>query len=267
MAPRHSFSILLVAILLVGETIVAVVVISQNYTTILRNCSTSDNYTVASSCKINLVKLMANLEPDSVDDHGFRMSSAGEPPDAIFGLTMCYADKNWDQCQKCLRAGIASMPETCPSSQKMMVSYRACALRYTNESFFSVADVSRTTVESYAPIDPNATDMVGMNTTRLKLIVRLTRKAAASSPLLQANESVVSRDSDGIPQMVYRLAQCTRDLIVGECTRFLTYFMGKLLSSRPNHTSGAVMGYNCYYIRRDLNITFPPSHPPPSTSP
>jgi hypothetical protein len=166
MAPRHSFSILLVAILLVGETIVAVVVISQNYTTILRNCSTSDNYTIASSCKINLVKLMANLEPDSVDDHGFRMSSAGEPPDAIFGLTMCYADRNWDQCQKCLRAGIASMPETCPSSWKMMVSYRACALRYTNESFFSVADVSRTTVESYAPIDPNATDMVGMNTTR-----------------------------------------------------------------------------------------------------
>jgi hypothetical protein len=117
MAPRHSFSILLVAILLFTETTVAVVVISQNYATILCNCSTSDNYTIASSYKMNLVKLMANLEPDSVDDHGFRMSSAGEPPDAIFSLTMCYADSNWDQCQKCLRAGIASMPETCPSSR------------------------------------------------------------------------------------------------------------------------------------------------------
>jgi hypothetical protein len=112
--------------------------------------------------------------------------------------------------------------------------------------------------------------MFAMNTTRLKLMVRLTRKAAASSPLLQANEGVVFRDFDGIPQMVYRLAQCTRDLIAGECTRCLTYFMGKLLSSCPNHTSGAVMGYNCYLvyqIGRDLNITFPPSHPPPSTSP
>jgi hypothetical protein len=89
MAPRHSFSILLVAILLFTETTVAVVVISQNYATILCNCSTSDNYTIASSYKMNLVKLMANLEPDSVDDHGFRMSSAGEPPDAIFSLTIC----------------------------------------------------------------------------------------------------------------------------------------------------------------------------------
>jgi hypothetical protein len=112
--------------------------------------------------------------------------------------------------------------------------------------------------------------MVGMNTTRLKLMVRLTRKATASLPLLQANESVVFRDPNGIPQMVYGLAQCTRDLSAGECTRCPTYFMGKILSSRPNHTSGAVKGYGyylVYQIGRDLNITFPPSHPPPSTSP
>ncbi|CAN6338254.1 unnamed protein product [Urochloa humidicola] len=263
MAPRHSFSILLMTISLFTKT--AMVVFSQNYTAILHNCSSAGNYTVASSYQANLVKLMADLEPGTIEDHGFTTRPEGNPPDTIFGLAMCYADSNWDQCQKCLTSAIANMQVTCPFSQEMKVCYKACVLRYSNESFYSLADLSAA-VESYAQIGANVTNMVGMNATRLRLMHRLSGKAA-DSPLRWANESLAFRDSDGSSRVMFGLAQCTRDLSASECSKCLIYFVAKLSSSRPNHTYGAVKGYSCYIayqIGKDLGITFPPA--PPSIS-
>ncbi|CAL4892385.1 unnamed protein product [Urochloa decumbens] len=263
MAPWHSFSILLIAISLFAQT--AVVVVSQNYTAALRNCSIAGKYPVASLSKTNFVRIMADLEPGSNETHGFTTRSEGNPPDTIFGLTMCYADSNWDQCQKCLRAAIASMPETCPFSRHMKACHKACILRYSNESFFSIADLSGA-MESYTQTGANVTNMVRMNTTRLTLMHRLSRKAADST-LRLANESMEFNDSDGSSRMIFGLAQCTRDLNASECNRCLTYFVAKLSSSRLNHTYGAVKGYSCYIvyqIGKDLGITIPPAPPPTS---
>jgi hypothetical protein len=63
-----------------------------------------ENYNMVSSYKKNLFKLMADLEVGAINNCGFNKSKSGNPPDAIFGLTMCYADSNWDQCQKGLKA-------------------------------------------------------------------------------------------------------------------------------------------------------------------
>nr|CAB3465754.1 unnamed protein product [Digitaria exilis] len=257
MAPRRFFSFLLTAIALFANTVV--VVVSQNYTAVRSNCSTTGNYTVASLYQVNLFKLMHDLEAGAIENRGFNTSQAGDPPDAIFGLTMCYADVNLDQCQKCIEAATASAEQTCPFSRRMMAYYKACILRYSDESFSSVADLS---VASYTPIDVNATDMAGMNTTRWKLMVGLIRQASNSS-LRWANGSVVFSDSDGSSQKLYGLVQCTNDLSASECTRCLTDFTAKLSSSHSNGTNyGAVKGYSCYVvyqIGRKLGITIPPA--------
>ncbi|CAN6355957.1 unnamed protein product [Urochloa humidicola] len=180
--------------------------------------------------------------------------------------TMCYADSNWDQCQKCLRAAIASMPQTCPFSWEMKACYKACVLRYSNETFFSIADLSGA-VETYEQIGANVTNIVDMNTTRLRLM-RWLAIEAAGSPLRQANGSDEFKDNDGSSRVMFGLAQCTRDLSSSECSRCLTYFVAKLSSSHLNHSYGAMKGYSCYIVYQigeDLGITIPPA--PPSTSP
>jgi len=141
----------------------------------------------------------------------------------------------------------------------------ACVLRYSDESFFSVADLN---VAYYGWISAYVTDMVGLNATRWTLMSRLVGEASGS-PLRLANQSEVFKDSDGSSQLMYGLAQCTRDLNASECTRCLTYLVAELSSSRPNNTYGAVKGYSCYVeyqIGRDLGIMLPPP-PPPEPSP
>jgi len=264
MTPRRFFLVaLLTAISLFDRT--ALLAVSQNYTVAWPYCSTTGNYTVASSYQVNLVKLMADLQAGAIDNRGFNVSMAGKSPDTVFGLIMCYADRTWDQCQNCVRASTAGVQQTCPFSREMKACYDACVLRYSNESFLSVADLN---VAFYVWKDAYVTDMVGMNATRWTLMSRLMGEAS-SSPLRLANQSEVFQDSDGSSQLMYGLVQCTRDLNASECTRCLTYLVAELSSSRPNNTYGAVKGYSCYVeyqIGRDLGIMLPPP-PPPEPSP
>jgi len=264
MTPRRFFLVaLLTAISLFDRT--ALLAVSQNYTAAWPYCSTTGNYTVASSYQVNLVKLMADLQAGAIDNRGFNVSMAGKSPDTVFGLIMCYADRTWDQCQNCVRAATAGVQQTCPFSREMKACYDACVLRYSNESFLSVADLN---VAFYVWKDAYVTDMVGMNATRWMLMSRLMGEAS-SSPLRLANQSEVFQDYDGSSELMYGLAQCTRDLNASECTRCLTYLVAELSSSRPNNTYGAVKGYSCYVeyqIGRDLGIMLPPP-PPPEPSP
>ena len=97
MTPRRFFLVaLLTAISLFDRT--ALLAVSQNYTAAWPYCSTTGNYTVASSYQVNLVKLMADLQAGAIDKRGFNVSMAGNSPETVFGLIMCYADRSWDQC-------------------------------------------------------------------------------------------------------------------------------------------------------------------------
>jgi hypothetical protein len=64
----------------------------------------------------------------------------------------------------------------------MKASYEACILKYSDESFFSVADLR---VASYISFDVNATNIATMNATRWRPMGHLDRKgiwlATASS--------------------------------------------------------------------------------------
>jgi hypothetical protein len=97
---------------------------------------------------------------------------------------------------------------------------------------------------------------------------------AASSLLRFANGSKEYTDSQGnAQQVIYGLAQCTRDLNDSMCSECLQNMVIELNSSRPNNTYGAVKCYSCYVaysIREDVGITVPlppPPPPPPLTVP
>ncbi|KAL6643505.1 hypothetical protein ACP70R_018271 [Stipagrostis hirtigluma subsp. patula] len=77
------------------------------------------------------------------------------------------------------------------------------------------------------------------------MMYRLTAQATGSLRLF-VNRSEGHTDLPGVSQMIYGLAQCTRDLSDNECTRCLTKFVPELSNMHPNNTLGDVNGGNCY---------------------
>ncbi|XP_062204575.1 L-type lectin-domain containing receptor kinase IX.1-like [Phragmites australis] len=267
MAPRRI--LLLAVVLLFCGT--AVVVVGERYLPGAKVCSTTGNFTIYGQYQVNLGDLMGDLPPRAIANRGFFDSTIGSAPDTIFGLTMCYADRNWAECQSCLQVAAAGVQHVCPLSRQVKACYDACVLRYSNESFLSVADLDM----AWYVLSPNSfvTDMASMNATRWSLMTGLVAEAASSS-LRFANDSKGYTDSRGDSQVIYGLTQCTRDLNASECTRCLTYFIPELSRLLPNYTYGTVKGYSCYLayqIGKDLGITIPPEIaapplPPPSTT-
>ncbi|KAK1663894.1 hypothetical protein QYE76_052053 [Lolium multiflorum] len=184
-------------------------------------CSNTDNYTMASQYQVNLAQLMSDLPRNAIDNGGFAKRTAGEAPDKVFGLIMCYADQNWTDCQNCIRAAAAGIQQTCPFSLVARSCYDGCVLQYSNENFFSVAN---TTVAYYfvEPAPVNNTD--SMEAIRSKLMRRLTAEAAGS-PRWWANGKDRYTDSQGKPQELYGFTQCTRDLNASECISFNNYLL------------------------------------------
>ncbi|CAL4899544.1 unnamed protein product [Urochloa decumbens] len=77
-------------------------------------CSTTGNYTIDSPYQVNLVNLMHDLESGAIASGGFNDSAAGQAPDAVFGLIMCYADRNSTECQNCLQKTTSKVQLICP---------------------------------------------------------------------------------------------------------------------------------------------------------
>ncbi|KAL6643507.1 hypothetical protein ACP70R_018273 [Stipagrostis hirtigluma subsp. patula] len=268
MATLHFLVVHLAFALLISK---AMVVLGAEYDKAGANyCSTLGNFTANSQYQVNLGNLLSDIPPRAVANRGYANSTTGNGPDTIFGLSMCYADYDWIQCQDCLRSSARWVPRLCPTSRVAKAIYDACILRYSDEPFLSIADL-KSAYHVYS--NSFVTDAASMNTTRWSMMSRLTAQAAGSS-LRFANGSEGYTDSQGASQMIYGLAQCTRDLSDGECTRCLTMFVAELSATRPNNTLGVVKGYSCYVryqVGQAFEITIPPKiaapPPPPGLSP
>ncbi|KAG2629131.1 L-type lectin-domain containing receptor kinase IX.1-like [Panicum virgatum] len=269
MAHRRSFLILLTIVSsFAGASVVLVA--GQHYTAYEPNCSTTGNYTTGSQYQVNLVKLMSELPSSALANRGFHYGTAGEAPDTVFGLAMCYSVLNWTACGNCIRAAAAGVQQACPFSREMSSFYdEACILRYSGAPFAAAADTGVTFYEWEE--GSVVADPAGFNASRWELVGRLAGEAAAS-PLRLANGSLGYTDSHGIAQVLYGLAQCTRDLNASECSRCLQSFLADVSISLPNSTYGSAMGYSCYVacsVGDELSITIPPAMTaprPPSRS-
>ncbi|KAI4963176.1 hypothetical protein ZWY2020_017041 [Hordeum vulgare] len=185
----------------------------------------------------------------------------------------CYADRSWNQCRDCLSAAANGIQQSCPFGRQMKGAYDACLLRYSNESFVSVADL---TVAFYSWDYAKRDYPASMSDTRWHLLTRLAEEAARS-PLRLANGSVPYAVTSQSPTTtMHGMVQCTRDLNASECIRCLTAFVSNLSSVFSRNTGGLIKGYSCYAIYNIgdgdfLRVTLPPpsnispgAQPPPS---
>jgi len=283
-SPSFQTAALTVVLLLAASAGDAAGVVSQpnftcyttgNYKTCYVNrqeCSTSGNFTAGSQYQANLLNLTAELPASTIANDGFAEMTAGSAPDRVFGLAMCYADRNFTQCQDCLLNVSGHVQQECPFSREAKISRDACVLRYSDLPFFSDADreiVSYASTE--ASPDPFVRDVAAMSAERWTLMMAGLVPEAASSLVRLANGSKEYTDSQGKAQEIYGLAQCTRDLNASMCSECLKNMVIEINSSRPNNTYGAVKCYSCYAaysIGEDLGITIPlPPPPPPRRKP
>ncbi|GJN35075.1 hypothetical protein PR202_gb23808 [Eleusine coracana subsp. coracana] len=116
----------------------------------------------------------------------------------IFGLTMCYANRTWTDCNQCLVDGVSSagVRQACADSREAKFCYDACFLRYSDQSFFAVGDLG---ISHYVYVNSYVSDMKSMNASRWSLLTGLVPEAS-SSPLRFANSKVYT-DSQGNTQV------------------------------------------------------------------
>jgi hypothetical protein len=67
-------------------------------------CSETDNYAEGSQYKKNLDELLISISGAAATSSWFNTSTVGTGGDQVFGLTMCYADRNATECLYCLSA-------------------------------------------------------------------------------------------------------------------------------------------------------------------
>ena len=230
------------------------------------SCSMTGNYTDGSQYKKNLDQLLATLPAAAGDNGWFYKDSAGVGADEVFGLIMCFADRNATQCQDCLSRAPAGITTLCPGSRNVSAAYDACVLRYSAAPIPAAADLA-TVFAVYLTIPGVPVTSDAVRAAWVPLMSKLTG-AVAASPLRIANRSTPYSGPQA--REMYGLAQCTRDLNASECSNCISSYTDRLGELFPNNTGGAIKGYSCYLVYQllPLDITLPPAPPlPPSPSP
>jgi len=200
------------------------------------SCSTTDNYTDGSQYKKNLDQLLSRMPTAAGDNGWFYNGTAGTGAGEVFGLIMCYADRNATQCLECLAGAPAGITALCPGSRNVSAAYDACVLRYSDTDFFSVA--SRDEAYYFYVIWPSTVDQARLEDARSSLMNRLARTALGSLLFVTNKSALLTGSSDS----VYRLAQCMQDLTAIECSWCLNTYIALLPGRFPNNTGGALKG-------------------------
>ncbi|PUZ67847.1 hypothetical protein GQ55_3G466700 [Panicum hallii var. hallii] len=231
------------------------------------SCSTTGNYTDGSQYKKNLDQLLAALPAAAGDNGWFYKGSAGASADEVFGLIMCFADRNATQCRDCLARAPAGITTVCPGSRNVSAAYDACVLRYSSAPIPATADLNAV-LAVFLTIRGVPVTSDAVRAAWVPLMSKLTGGVAAS-PLRIANGSTPYTGPQA--REMYGLAQCTRDLNASECSNCISSYTDRLGELFPNNTGGAIKGYSCYlvYLVVPLDITLPPAPAvgPPSLSP
>uniref|UniRef100_A0ACD6A230 Uncharacterized protein n=1 Tax=Avena sativa TaxID=4498 RepID=A0ACD6A230_AVESA len=233
----------------------------------LEDCSSAGNYSEGSQYHKNLYRLLQTITSSAAKNGGYSDGVLGLGSDKIFALLMCYAalDSSMPACQDCRTyrcqdylTSPESIMDKCPHSRTAHIKMGYYIIRYSDESFFSVANLSAVSAaqkELYSWSEPLAPyNTASTNRTRFELMRRLTARAS-QEPMRIARGTQMYDEKDPLVAM-YGVAQCTRDLPPSECMRCLSYYTDQLPRLFPNNSvEGSVTGYSCYlrYITYNIN--------------
>ncbi|XP_066359784.1 antimicrobial ginkbilobin-2-like protein [Miscanthus floridulus] len=234
------------------------------------SCSTSDNYTDGSQYKKNLDQFLAALPTAAGDNGWFYKGSAGSGPDAVFGLIICFADRDASDCLYCISTASAGITTACLGSRNVSAAYDACVLRYSAAPIPATADLGYVFAEPLTAIGMPVTSEA-VPDAYVPLMAALS-SGIAFDPSRSFRSSMAYSSTGSQEMKMYGLAQCTRDLNGSECSTCIRSYAIRLGKLFPSHTGCSIKGYSCYLryqVSFPIDITLPPAPAPapPTSSP
>ncbi|RCV39735.1 hypothetical protein SETIT_8G247000v2 [Setaria italica] len=253
----------------------------SNYT-----CSAPGNYTSNSPYARNLARLLAPLSrPAAVDNwlfHQITVYGTTTPDDQASGLAMCFADSAPDRCRTCLAtvsSAHALFPACDHSRNVSFISSDGCVIRYAaggvTPFFVSSAADDASGARLVLRSRTQAADAAAMRDARRVLLSRLAESAAGDDDrrFAAGNQGYMDAAGRGTWQVIYGMAQCTRDLPPAECSGCLLDHLSVMYrdASVTNSTEASVMGLTCYLtyqMNKPIHIAgvaLPPAAQPSET--
>ncbi|KAG1368245.1 putative cysteine-rich repeat secretory protein 38-like [Cocos nucifera] len=226
-------------------------------------CDIVSNYTTNSTYHSNLNLLLPSLSSATLST-GFATLSKGQPPDQVFGLTLCRGDVSQDECRSCLSSADQDLLQLCPSGKSAAIWPDKCFLRYSNRSFSSSSsdDIS---FREIVWNDGNVSEPTRFDNLVSELLNNLTERAAYQSALMLATGEAEFMTNTTL----YGLVQCMRNQSRDECFGCLTVSAGYIPNYCWGNQGAVVWAYNClmrFEIYPFYNESVGAAPPPPPSA-
>ncbi|KAF8719401.1 hypothetical protein HU200_024112 [Digitaria exilis] len=229
----------LLPLVLICSSSLVLLAATTNADDILRYYITSDcpddmNYTRGGAFQANLDALLSSL-PAAASSTGFAVNVTGAAPDQAFGLAQCRGDVSAADCRSCLNYSATEMASACPGQKSAVLIYEGCLLRYSNASFFGVAD---TRSESY--VCSSWAARADFSSPLGTLMSDLAEKAYGSPRMF-----AVGAVNHTAYEKMYGMARCTRDLDRDDCHSCLAKAVRMIPDTCPGKSGGRIFYWSC----------------------
>ncbi|KAH7662222.1 Non-specific serine/threonine protein kinase protein [Dioscorea alata] len=225
---------------------------------ILLNCPPDSNYTIPSTYKTNLDRLLSNLIVSASESPIlFANASIG----TVHALAQCRADASIANCTACLNLSISTFAIQCPRQRSAAIRFDLCLVRYSDLPFFSQlsSDTPRIIVNGGNASNPSALNQ------QLNVLMD---EASSDAPKSPERFAVGVRNFSQF-EYIFGMVECTRDLSSGDCARCLAEVVSLLPINGFGKIGARVFRINCV-ARFEIYAFFPFSllpSPPPGNGP
>ncbi|XP_050367387.1 cysteine-rich receptor-like protein kinase 10 [Argentina anserina] len=199
-------------------------------------CPNTTVFTPNSTFQSNRNQLLSTLSSNSTRNTGFYNATAGRSPsETVYGLFLCRGDVATDVCKACVATATSEVVQLCPVEKEVVIWYDECMLRYSNNSFFSVA------TETPAVFMWNTAN-VSSELSRFKQVLGESMTEVATEAANDVDKFATREANFTELISVYSLGQCTQDLSSFECNRCLRGAIAMLQSEK---IGGRVLNPSC----------------------
>eukprot|EP00253_Pinus_taeda_P019505 PITA_19505 len=238
--------------------------------TVWSNCG-NYTYTNGSAFQVNLNKVLDSLV-NNVYATGFNTSSivaqGANSNSTVYGLVQCRGDLDSSNCRQCASMAKANLVQVCQNTSGL-IQLDGCFLRYDDHNFYNDIESTKETPISTLCNTGNSSQPQQFTIAVGGLLSNSTANAQ-QSPKLFAADSVTAPGN--IPQTIYSLAQCWRDLSRTGCGSCLTFAVENIFDCQSGALGAQFGSQNCYlryevYEFFNATVLSPPPSLPTGESP
>ncbi|KAL2931812.1 Cysteine-rich receptor-like protein kinase 19 [Bienertia sinuspersici] len=220
---------------------------SLNTTYLHSNCSGDGQFVNGSEYQTNLHYLLSNLTSNS-GSQKFHNFTAGEIPNKVYGLYLCFFSIGTQLCQRCVQTAADTLLQICASSVEAIVWYDMCLLRYANRSIFSINDVSKYHLYLKGPAEYGQYNQQVSH----RLIRLFDIATSGCSPLVSATNVGLVEGNISLHLQV----ECTPDLSKSDCRSCLRTALARF--DTQGHEFAALLQPSCGLASGFADLAFLP---------